>query len=90
MSRKKTREEVIAEFIACHGDGRYNYDLVEYKDGKTKVQIICKTVITNLLKHQLNTAGQNCPNALRKPETPQKKFWTYNRLMDQSCCSTVW
>ena len=40
MSRKKTREEFIAEAKAIHGD-RYDYSKVVYMDANTKVSIIC-------------------------------------------------
>jgi len=41
MGRKsKTTEEFIIDAWCVHGD-RYNYKLVEYKNAKTKVKIIC-------------------------------------------------
>lgn len=41
MSRKKTTEEIIAEFRDVHGD-RYDYRDVVYDGGKVKVVIWCK------------------------------------------------
>jgi len=40
MPRKKTTEEFIVDAYCKHGD-RYNYKLVDYKNNKTKVKIIC-------------------------------------------------
>lgn len=40
MSNKLTQEEVISRFKVAHGD-KYDYGLVEYKNIKTKVKIIC-------------------------------------------------
>lgn len=40
MSRKKTREEFIAEAKQVHGD-KYDYSKVVYIDANTKVSIIC-------------------------------------------------
>jgi len=40
MSRGKTIQQFIEEAWCVHGD-RYNYSLVEYKNNKTKVKIIC-------------------------------------------------
>ena len=41
MSRKKTKEEVIANAMAVHGD-RYIYDEIEYVNNHTPIKIICK------------------------------------------------
>jgi len=38
----KTTEDVIKEFREAHGD-KFDYSLVEYKNAKTKVKIICPT-----------------------------------------------
>lgn len=40
VNKLKTTEYFIAESTKIHGN-RYNYSLVEYKDSKTKVKIIC-------------------------------------------------
>ena len=40
MPRKKTRQEFINEAVAVHGN-KYDYSKVEYKDNKTKVEIVC-------------------------------------------------
>ena len=41
MSRKKTLDEVIAQFQQTHGD-RYDYSRVVYRTAHEKVEIICK------------------------------------------------
>ena len=40
MSRKKTKEQFIAEAKNVHGD-KYDYSKVVYIDANTKVTIIC-------------------------------------------------
>ena len=41
MSKKLNQETVITQFKEIHGD-KYDYSLVEYKNARTKVKIICK------------------------------------------------
>ena len=41
MSKKLTTEEWITRAQSVHGD-KYDYNLVEYVDSKTKVKIICR------------------------------------------------
>jgi superfamily II DNA or RNA helicase len=36
----KTNEEIIRDFKSVHGD-KYDYSLVKYKNGETKIKIIC-------------------------------------------------
>ncbi len=40
MSKKKTTQEFIQDAYCIHGD-KYNYKLVDYKNNKTKIKIIC-------------------------------------------------
>lgn len=40
-TKKHTNETFIAKSIEVHGD-IYSYELVEYKNSKTKVKIVCK------------------------------------------------
>jgi Zn finger protein HypA/HybF involved in hydrogenase expression len=42
MPKKLSQDEVIEKFKEAHGDGTYDYSLVEYKSSKLKVKIICK------------------------------------------------
>jgi len=62
MPPRKPQDQVIAAFNAKHGEGRYNYDLVEYLGNNIKVWIIC-----NECSHKWKQApskhqdGQGCP-----------------------------
>jgi len=42
MPKRKSTEQVIAEFVTTHGD-KYDYSLVSYVNSQTKVDVICKT-----------------------------------------------
>ncbi|AXF52584.1 MAG: hypothetical protein [Caudoviricetes sp.] len=41
IGKNKTTKEVVKDLFKVHGD-KYDYSLVEYKDSKTKIKIICK------------------------------------------------
>lgn len=60
MSTKKTKEQLIAEFIAIHGD-RYDYSHVVYKNGDTPVTIICNQHGPFLQRPRAHIANQGCP-----------------------------
>ena len=58
IARRSTTEEFIKNAIFVHGEGKYNYSKVEYKDSKSKVIIICpihksfkQTPATHLQNH---------------------------------------
>jgi very-short-patch-repair endonuclease len=57
---RKTKEKFISDSINIHGY-KYDYSLVEYKNGNTKVKIICEKhgVFNQAPKHHLYGAG--CP-----------------------------
>jgi len=61
----KSKDQVINDFIKVHGD-RYDYSLVDYKNSKTKVKIICKKhgVFEQSPNHHLR--GRNCPKCSKK------------------------
>ncbi|NEQ41508.1 MAG: GIY-YIG nuclease family protein [Okeania sp. SIO3I5] len=40
MAKKKTKEEILSEFIKVHGD-YYDYSKVEYINTSTKIKVIC-------------------------------------------------
>jgi len=40
MAKKKTTEQFIIDATKIHGD-KYNYSLVDYKNGRVKIKIIC-------------------------------------------------
>ena len=64
MSKSKslTKQEFIKRAKAIHGD-KYDYSLVDYKNNKTKIKIICKqcgTIFEQLPENHLKYEG--CPN----------------------------
>lgn len=60
MPRRKTKEEFIEDSVLIHGN-RYDYSLVDYKNMKTKVNIICKEhgIFEQRPDHHINNSG--CP-----------------------------
>jgi very-short-patch-repair endonuclease len=70
-NRKKTNkystEKWIEKAIKTHGD-RYDYSKVDYKNGKTKVIIICKTHGEFSQIAYSHTAGFNCVKCANPPK----------------------
>ncbi|MDR0675538.1 MAG: hypothetical protein LBF97_00655 [Elusimicrobiota bacterium] len=60
MGRKLTQEEFIERCKKVHGDN-YDYSLVEYKNCKSKVKIICKEHGIFEQVAETHTAGFICP-----------------------------
>jgi hypothetical protein len=58
--KRKSNSEIIKDFKKTHGD-KYNYNIVKYKDNKTKINIICN--IHGVFQQTPNNhlKGQNCP-----------------------------
>ncbi|WP_349569329.1 GIY-YIG nuclease family protein [Azotobacter salinestris] len=58
MPKKKTKEQIIKEFRAIHGD-RYDYSPLEYQGTQFKVKIICPKhgIYTTLPEHHLKGTG---------------------------------
>lgn len=75
MSRKKTTEQFIKEAKEKHGD-KYDYSLVEYKNNKEKVRIICP--IHGIFEQSpVNHVKRNgCPECGIKKRAKSKKFTT--------------
>ena len=65
-TKKRTTEEFISNARLIHGN-RYNYDLVNYINNKTKVNIIC-TVCDNIFPQKPNThlSGAGCSDCAIK------------------------
>ena len=84
MSRKKTHKEVIADFIACHGEGRYKYDLVEYKSNHEKVQIIC-----NECNHQWGQTPAKHKNSRGCPKCAEKARDAHRRSSGHTTASWI-
>jgi hypothetical protein len=60
----KTTEEFIKEAILFHGD-KYDYSLVDYKESKQKVKIICKKHGEFEQRPSNHLSGQNCPKCAK-------------------------
>ena len=60
MSKKKTKNEIIADFRKVHGN-RYNYSEVDYKNYNTKVRIICPIHGAFEQTPHNHLKGQGCP-----------------------------
>ena len=69
MPRKKTREEVIADFKRVHGN-LYDYSQVDYVGTLKKVKIICK--VHGLFEQSPgnHSQGQGCPSCGFERESP--------------------
>lgn len=60
-SQRKTRDEFISEAISVHGDGNFDYSLVEYKSYHEKVLIHCLAHDVDFLQSPANhLAGKGC------------------------------
>jgi len=68
-----TTEEWIEEARKVHGD-KYNYDLVEYVDSKTKVKIVCHKHGVFEQNPSEHLAGKNCPYCLRLKFHPSESL----------------
>jgi len=59
MSKRKTTEQFIIDAKKVHGD-KYNYKLVQYKNARTKVKIICSIHGTFEQKPSYHLQGNGC------------------------------
>jgi len=59
MGSLKTREEVLVDFVATHGD-RYDYTNVIYVNSKTKVEIICEKHGSFWQRPPAHKVGKGC------------------------------
>lgn len=84
LLRRKTTDQFIAEAKKVHGD-RYDYSLVDYKTGKTKVRIICSEHGEFLQSPNNHRHGQGCPTCRgskgerRIQDYLKKAGYAYNR-----------
>ena len=74
-----TTEKFIINANKIHNN-KYDYSLVEYKNAKTKVKIICK-------KHNIfeqtptnHLSGQGCPTCLGKNRTKEELIVDFNKI----------
>lgn len=78
--RKKGRDQFIREAIEIHGD-KYDYSLVNYKDNKTKVKIICKKHDVFKQKPNSHLSGCGCSKCRYDLFSKNyKKEWTDNEV----------
>jgi hypothetical protein len=71
MSDRLTDKEVLKRFKYVHGD-RYDYSLVEYKNSKTKVKIICSIHGVFEQTPEKHCSSQNCPKCNSKNVTNEE------------------
>jgi hypothetical protein len=73
MCKKLTTEEFIQKAKKIHGD-KYDYSLVEYKDAKTKIKIICPKhgKFEQIPKNHLS--GYQCPKCVGGVKYSQTEF----------------
>lgn len=64
-------EHIIKRFKDVHGD-RYDYSLVEYKNSKTKVKIICKEHGVFEQTPEKHCSKQGCPKCNNKNVTTEE------------------
>lgn len=65
MPRRLTKEEFIERAKLTHGD-KYDYNLVEYKNNRTKVKIKCDEHGIFLTKPNTLLSGSRCPTCGRE------------------------
>lgn len=80
--KKLNQEEVINRFILRHKD-KYDYPLVEYKNNRTKVKIICKEHGIFEQKISNHTSGQGCPFCGKELKS-LKTSWDYVKKFERN------
>jgi hypothetical protein len=70
---KKTTEEFIKKAKVVHGD-KYDYSLVEYKNAKTKIKIICPEHGIFEQTPECHSNSQGCPKCSGRYEKPYNKL----------------
>lgn len=79
MPKKFTQEECINNFISKHGL-KYNYSLVEYKNRRTPVKIICP--IHGIFEQlpEIHKRGHNCPKCMGRNKTLEEYIKEANEV----------
>jgi predicted nucleic acid-binding Zn-ribbon protein len=79
MSKKLTTNQFIEKVKAVHGD-KYDYSLVEYKNARTKVKIICP--IHGMFKQvaEYHLSGSGCPKCVDKRLTTEQFIKRSNEI----------
>ena len=71
MSRKLTQEEFISRAKAVHGEGRFDYSLVEYHDMHSYINIKCNVCGTVYRQEaSMHVSGVGCPECNRRKRIP--------------------
>ena len=87
--KKATTESFIASAVLTHGD-KYDYSITEYKNARTKVEVVCKLHGSFMQSPQLHINGSNCPKCvglkkstteefIAKAELVHNNFYDYSR-----------
>lgn len=71
--RKLTNDEFIKICIEKHGD-RYDYSLVEYKNMRSKISIICKNHDIFVQNSRNHKNGQGCPRCYGNRNLTKEEF----------------
>lgn len=83
MSKKLTTEEFIEKAKAIHGD-KYDYSLVDYKNNKTKVKIICPTHgVFETTPHSF-LMGSECPICAAEKRKQQNKILSSKEFIEKA------
>jgi very-short-patch-repair endonuclease len=75
MPKKLTKEEFIVKAKKVHGN-KFNYDLVEYLNNKTKVKIVCPLHGEFLQKPNDHLSGYGCRKCQYEKTSKINKFTT--------------
>lgn len=65
MSKNLTTNRFIEKAVAVHSN-RYNYSLVEYKNNRTKVEIVCREHGSFFQSPNSHMSGSGCPECCKK------------------------
>lgn len=79
---KMTSKTFIEKARVKHGD-KYSYDLVDYKNSKGKVDIVCKIHGVFSQQSSSHLAGRDCPSCAKSGFNPDRKGFLY--LLQSSC-----
>ena len=79
-SQKLTTDEFIQRAIAVHGN-TYDYSLVEYKNGQTKVKILCPNHGEFLQTPYLHALGSGCPKCKGRYKPSTEEFIDMARMV---------
>lgn len=73
MGKRLTKEEFISRAIVVHGD-RYDYSLVDYKNSRTRVKIICPEHGIFEQSPEFHFNGSGCPSCANNIKYSTQEF----------------